>query len=506
MVLSQELLISIDKSLPSPLSRQISEQIQNYIIRGFLRRGESIPPTRLLAEQLQVSRTVVLEAYEQLQAEGYVEMRRGAGTFIADLAAGINTDEDIIDTDKHAAVFTRAPSVLSIGNPSASGLVEITNTVPYDFRHGVPAWDAFPMDKWQKALMHSCRKATPETLTYGPAEGSLALREEIARLVRSTRCIPAVPEQIVITAGATQTLDILSRLCLQEGEQVVVEDPAHTVLREIFSFSGGTVIPVPVDQEGLCVDRIEQSIARHRKNSAGKTKLLYVTPSHQFPMGVTLSLNRRIEVLNWARNNGALVIEDDYDSEYRYVGQKMSALAGLDSGGIVVYVGSFSKVLFPALRIGYAILPLSLVKPFLAVKWITDRMSPTLEQEALAEFIRSGQYAKHVNQMGKLYSVRRACLVSALNEEFGKRVCYFGDEAGLHLLIQLDTAADEETIAGIAIQYGTKIYPASQYFSDHKPNRATFLLGYSNLSETQIRKGIRQMARAEAEVTREKRV
>ncbi|RXZ81289.1 PLP-dependent aminotransferase family protein [Paenibacillaceae bacterium] len=501
VVLTLELLIVIDKSIETPLSRQIYNCIHRSIVNGMLQTGELLPATRLLAEQLQVSRTVVIQAYEQLQAEGYLEMKKGAGTYIADNAVGnvaeLKSGEEEIDYQ----AFTKRTDLLPNIELPVSGFVDKTNSVLYDFRHGVPAWDGFPMDKWQKCLMNACRRATPEMLTYGAAEGSWALREEIARLVRATRSIPAVPEQIVITAGATQALDILARLCLREGEQVVVEDPAHPVLREIFGFSGGKIIPVPVDEEGLCVDKIAESITRHSEAIHSAPKLLYLTPSHQFPTGATMSLNRRIEVLEWARSTGAVIIEDDYDSEYRYIGQKVSALAGLDSGGRVVYIGSFSKILFPALRIGYAILPPSLIEPFLAIKWITDRMSPTLEQEALADFIRTRQYAKHVNRMGKLYASRRASLVSSLHQEFGDRVRYFGDEAGLHLLIELSTLADEEEVARRSLEKGVKIYPASGYFLNDKPKRATFLLGYSNLSEAQIRTGIRLVAQAEQEVS-----
>lgn len=491
--MAYELLISIDKTQDISLSRQVYEQILQAITNGCLRSGDQVPSTRLLSEQIIVSRSVVLQAYEQLHAEGYLEMRKGAGTFIAANAAGADTCPGN-EANNFCTVATKAPNFVSVEqSPSA---------VPYDFRHGVPAWDVFPMDRWQRALIEACRRATPDMLTYGPAEGSLALREEIARLVRSTRSIPALPEQIVITTGATQALDILARLCLSKGDQVLVEDPTHNVLREIFSYSGGEVIPVPVDQEGICVQEIDTSLAAHSKRTAKTPKLLYVTPSHQFPTGVTMSLNRRIQLLEWARRSGALIIEDDYDSEYRYVGQKVSALAGLDACGRVVYVGSFSKILFPALRIGYAILPPTLIGPFLAIKWITDRMTPTLEQEALTDFIQSGHYAKHVSQMGKLYAARRASLVDALHQEFGNRVKVFGDEAGLHMLVELDTTADERLIAGKALQYGAKIYPASVYFINSVPLKPTFILGYSNLSENQIRMGIKQVARAEKECRR----
>ncbi len=452
-----------------------------------------------MAEKIQVSRSVILQAYEQLQAEGYLEMRRGAGTFIAANAAVIDTDLFYSEANIDNELMVNVPNFKSVENNPLSRNVNSHATILYDFRHGIPAWDTFPMDRWQRALTEACRRATPEMLTYGSAEGSLALREEIARLVRSTRSIPASAEQIVITSGATQALDILARLCLKDGEQVIVENPTHNVLREIFRFSGGEVIPVRVDEDGICVHEINQSIAIHSKEADSHPKLIYVTPSHQFPVGVTMSFNRRIELLDWARRTGAFIIEDDYDSEYRYVGPKVSALAGLDSSGRVIYVGSFSKILFPALRIGYAILPYVLLKPFLAIKWITDRMSPTLEQEALADFIQSGQYAKHVSYMSKLYASRRACLVNALDQEFGDRVHYFGDEAGLHLLIELDTSVNEELIAKKAMQYGTQIYPASDYYIDSQPSKATFLLGYANLSKSQIRAGIKLVARAEQE-------
>ncbi|MNO25362.1 HTH-type transcriptional regulatory protein GabR [compost metagenome] len=417
-----------------------------------------------------------MQAYELLHAEGYLVMKKGAGTFIATNAAA------------HSPVGLREEKI----EPAL-----------YDFRHGVPSWDAFPMDRWQKAFQDACRMATPEILGYGPAEGSEALRQEIARLLRSTRSIPAVPERIIITAGATQAIDIISRLFLQRGHQVIVEDPSHTVLRGIFSFSGGEVISVPVDEEGLCVQDIENSIA---EQSGGKAavKLIYVTPSHQFPAGMTMSQQRRAELLDYARQKEAYIIEDDYDSEYRYIGQKTTALAGLDSSDRVIYVGSFSKSLFPALRIGYVVLPASLIESFLAIKCITSRMTPALEQEALARFIRSGQYARHVNQMSKLYSGRRSCLVQSLAQCFQDRARTYGDEAGLHLLIQLKTPVKEEAIADKAIQSGLKIYPARDYFVASKPESASFLLGYANLTEHQIRTGIELFAEAEECCRREK--
>lgn len=421
-------------------------------------------------------------------------MRKGAGTYIAGLPV---EEKDPQDSENPYNFITKGPDFLTL-NPS-SIIENDLNTVLCNFRHGVPAWDAFPMDQWQKALMNACRRASPDTLGYGPVEGSLGLRQEIARLLRSTRSMPVVPEQIVITSGATQALDILSRIFVSKGDHVIVEDPSHNVVREIFSFAGAVVTPIRVDLEGISVDELQVSCDTIKEGPYKKPKLAYVTPSHQFPFGVTLSMKRRVQLLEWAKANQAFIIEDDYDSEYRYEGPKLSSLAGLDVDGRVIYVGSFSKVLFPSLRIGYVVLPPTLIQPFLAVKWITDRMSSALDQEALAEFIQNGHYARHVTQMGKLYAARRACLVKSLDAEFGSRVRYYGEEAGLHLLIELESNAEEYRIAELALRYGVRVYPASSYFVGSKPQGPVFLLGYSNLTENQIKMGVNRLMLAETE-------
>ncbi|OMD61121.1 PLP-dependent aminotransferase family protein [Paenibacillus odorifer] len=492
--MKHELLITLDKQRPIPLSRQIYEQVRNAIHSGALSGGDSLPPSRTLANQLEVSRSVILQSYELLQAEGYLEMRKGAGTYIAGLPV---EEKDPQDSENPYNFITKGPDFLTL-NPS-SIIENDLNTVLCNFRHGVPAWDAFPMDQWQKALMNACRRASPDTLGYGPVEGSLGLRQEIARLLRSTRSMPVVPEQIVITSGATQALDILSRIFVSKGDHVIVEDPSHNVVREIFSFAGAVVTPIRVDLEGISVDELQVSCDTIKEGPHKKPKLAYVTPSHQFPFGVTLSMKRRVQLLEWAKANQAFIIEDDYDSEYRYEGPKLSSLAGLDVDGRVIYVGSFSKVLFPSLRIGYVVLPPTLIQPFLAVKWITDRMSSALDQEALAEFIQNGYYARHVTQMGKLYAARRACLVKSLDAEFGSRVRYYGEEAGLHLLIELESNAEEYRIAELALRYGVRVYPASSYFVGSKPQGPVFLLGYSNLTENQIKMGVNRLMLAETE-------
>ncbi|MNI13092.1 HTH-type transcriptional regulatory protein GabR [compost metagenome] len=503
MRIVNELLIVVDKGLQLSLNRQIYEQIRKAILRGSLQGGDAIPSTRMLAQQLQVSRSVVIQAYEQLQSEGYLIMKKGAGTYIADNAVNVCQSKQIsIGKDNHSELTTNASRVTTVVNSRTGVGKDQLNSEIFDFRYGVPSWEAFPMDRWQKVLVEACRKATPDILGgYGPPEGSYRLRQEIARILRSSRSIPAVPDQIIITAGATQALDMITRLFVEDGERVIVEDPAHPVIREIFCFAGGDVVSVPVDQEGLRVQDIEPRI-NAKNGDPSDVKLIYVTPSHQFPAGMTMSHQRRRELLDFADSNNAYIIEDDYDSEYRYVGQKESALAGLDSSGRVIYVGSFSKSLFPGLRIGYAVLPPSLIKSFLAIKCITSRMTPALEQEALAEFIATGQYARHVNAMGKLYRSRRSCIVNTLHRYFKNRVSTYGDEAGLHLLIELNTEANEHLMAEKALGYGVKVYPASEYFVVSKPKTASFLLGYANMTEYQIERGIELLAQVEQQCTR----
>jgi len=483
-----EVLIRIDNDTSVPLYRQIYEQLRHAILTGLLQHETALPPSRVLAGQLGVSRTVVLEAYGQLQSEGYVLSRQGAGTCV-------NAPPKPVTAPATKACETYNGQL----NGKVNGLIKQADLPLWapsdkeqprsiiDFRHGIPAWDQFPMGQWVQCLSEACRQAAPEHLTYANAEGALSLRTEIAALLRHTRSLHANPDHIIITTGATQALDILTRVLLQEGDPVVVEDPGHPVLRDLFAYSGAEVVPVPVDRDGLCVDQMNE-------RTIGKTKppkLVYVTPSHQFPAGVTLSLERRLQLLEWASAHHALIVEDDYDSEFRYEGNKQSSLAGLLPSGNAVYIGSFSKSLFPSLRIGYVVLPASLKPAFLAVKWITDRLSPVLEQEALARFIRMGKYARHIRKMSRLYAARRSCLVHALKQVFGKRATVHGAEAGLHLMVELETELEVQRIQRACLAEGIRIYPATEYFALRKPARPMFLLGYANLSEDQIRHGIR---------------
>ena len=271
-----------------------------------------------------------------------------------------------------------------------------------------PALSRFPTARWRQSLEAALAKADDSLFGYGPAEGSAALRAEIAALVRHSRALSAPAERIMITSGATQALDILVRAIVGPGDVVVIEDPSHTVLRQIFGFSPAAVVPVAVDDEGLRVQDIDARVRAHGHDPA-RVRLVYVTPSHQFPTGCVMTAQRRRALVGWAQERGATILEDDYHNEYWFSGERLPALAADAHQGSVVYVGSFSKTLFPALRIGYAMLPERLVQPFLGIKWITDRLTATVEQEALADFIATGGYARHIAKMSRLYRRAGGC-------------------------------------------------------------------------------------------------
>lgn len=497
MTRTPELVITLDRTSPPPLHRQVYEKIRQQIVTGLLKSGDAIPPSRLLAEQLEVSRTVVVQAYEQLECEGFLECIRGSGTFVSDQAPSVPLQESVkaLKQSVRSAEFEISDLLtLKRSTPPPNRREDVR----YDFRHGAPAWDHLPMTAWRRLHSRVCASALPDTLGYGPAEGSLELRTEIARMLRHSRGIATTENELIIATGATQALDMVSRVLLSENDIVLVEDPTHPVLRDIFRFAGANIIPIPVDNDGLCVNKIDNILSENGiAATTTKNKLIYVTPSHQFPSGVTMSSRRKVELLNWAYQNNAVIVEDDYDSDYRFDGPRISALAGLDTADRVIYIGTFSKVLFPALRIGYMRVPQSLLQPVVSVKWLADRLTPTLEQEILAMFMSSGQYTTHVRRMTRLYAERRTALVEGLTKCFGSRVTIVGSQAGLHVLVGLASTASEAEIVQSAESMGVRIYPASPYYLRNMPTRPQFLMGYGSLSEKQIREGIHLLHQAE---------
>ncbi|MFF3685863.1 PLP-dependent aminotransferase family protein [Streptomyces sp. NBC_00390] len=494
---STELLIVLDRDSALPLQQQVCDQFVALVRSGRLRPGDSVPPSRELAHQLGVSRTVVLRAYELLRANGVLTARRGSGTQVA------AREELPVPAERP---LSRAPLAPQPPRPTDTGhaLWQPWEPPPMhrsggslDFRHGTPALASFPVARWRQSLSDALSRADATSLGYGLAEGSPALRTEIATLVRQSRALTASPESIVVTNGATQAMDILVRALVAPNDVVVIEDPSHTVLRQIFGSSQAAVVPVPVDEEGLRVGDIDAQVRAHG-HDPDRVRLVYVTPSHQFPTGCVMSESRRRALVEWAHERGATVLEDDYHNEYTFSDSRLPALAADRHGGVVVYVGSFSKTLFPSLRIGYAILPRHLVQPFLGIKWITDRLTATVEQEALADFISCGAYARHIGKMTRLYRQRRRRLLEALYEHFGAGVRISGEAAGLHVMVTLPglPAGDEARIADRAAGLGVRIYPASGYYVQDPPSEPTFLMGYAALPTAHITEGVALLAAA----------
>lgn len=477
---NREILISVDRDSEIPLNRQVYEGVREAVLRGRLQSGESLPASRRLADQLGLSRTVVVSAYELLIAEGYLETRHGSGTYVSASASALREP-----TVAHGQ-NDETDGVFDTGEPPVSSPVEV------DFRHGLPACEAFPIERWQRSIAGTLARSDSNLLGYGPAEGVLTLRCEISRILRLTRAMPISSNEVLITTGATQALDLIARRVLGPGDVAVVEDPSHPILRQVFANTGAVVVGVPVDDQGLRVDLLDECV----EASCGprSPKLVYVTPSHQMPTGSIMSLSRRLALLDWATSNGTLVLEDDYDSDFCFAGTRDSAIAGL-APDRVAYVGSFSKSMFPALRIGFAVLPKWLRRPVLEQKWLTDRLTPAVEQQALAEFISSGSYAKHLSTMNTLYARRRHALLCALHSSMEGRFECSGEAAGLHVLLYLDSARSSASIARACGKRGVRVYPSDPFhLTPPTDSRPGMLLGFASVRESVIRFGVDVLA------------
>lgn len=435
-----------------------------------------------------LARNTILEAYEQLIAEGYLSARHGSGTFVA---------ADLPDRAFRAPLATVPPTPAP--QPAFAGVLsdfgdrvvrhESHLRMPvsrhvYEFRYGTPSFDEFPIDAWRTLTKRVLDYPPRELLGYGDTEGLPQLREALARYLQRSRGVRCTAEQVLIVNGSQQALDLAARVLLNPGDGVIIEDPGYDGARVVFASNGGTMIPVSCDAEGICVDQMPDG-----------PKLAYVTPSHQFPTGAVMSAARRLDLLNWAQRTGAIVVEDDYDSEFRYEGRPLAALQGLDEGGRVVYTGTLSKVLLPALRLGYMVAPPGLQPAIVAAKWLTDRHVALLYQAVLALFIDEGHFERHLRRMRKVYERRRAVLLESFETHFRGRARVLGTESGMHVLVQMEHVHDADDFIAQASKLGVGIYSARPYYALEAPSAASFLMGYSSVDESGIGEGIRLLAK-----------
>jgi len=466
------------KRRAGPLFQQVYLGFRQAILSGAFRGGDKLPSTRDAAEQLGVSRTVVLLAYDQLLAEGYTVGRAGSGTYVS----------REIGTTHSARPADSAKLHLSRFGSSAASAWEKMNfpqrrmpSLPYDFAYGRSDVDTFPFEMWRRILLRCARKAPVREHDYGPASGNAALREAICSHLRRSRAVACDPTQVVVVNGSQQALDLIARVLIEVGDRVAIEDPCYQGTREILRAAGARLFPVALDRDGLDPSDLPPS-----------ARLAFVTPSHQFPTGTILPLSRRLALLDWAKRRNAIVIEDDYDGEFRYEGQPLESLQGLDREGRVIYIGTFSRTVFSSLRIGYLIAPKRLVPAFTAAKWLCDRHTATLEQETLAQFISSGLYERSLRRVRRRNTARRHALLDAIQTHLRDRVEVTGSGAGAHVVLWPKKRTAEESLIRDAASKGVGVYGISPYFMK-KSRRTGIMLGYSRMNETAIAEGIRRL-------------
>ncbi len=459
------------------LSGQIYGHIRAAILTGRLRPGDPLPPTRELARQLEVARNTVSVAYDRLAGEGFVTTKVGAGTFVSDeLQVGRQVRRRRIPGPlRPRAVWARvtAQPDLSAYEPE------------FDFRAGLPDARLFPYESWRHFVSRELRASAVGNGANSAAAGHLGLRAAIARHIGVSRGVEIAATDVTVTNGVQQALDVIGRTVLEPGARVAMEDPGYPLARHLFVSLGARVAPVPVDSEGLVVDAIPDD-----------TELVYVSPSHQFPLGMAMSLRRRMALLSWADRHRAAVVEDDYDSEFRFAGRPIEPLHTLDRGGRVLYVGTFSKVMLPTLRLGFVVAPPSLQRALVLAKTVTDWHTSVPAQAALARFIDTGLLARHIRKMRSVYRERFQRVGEILARDFGDCLEVIPSVAGLHLSALASELTVDETAAAAARAEanGVAVAPLSQFASDpaRRERQSGFVIGYGAIPTDRIEEGLRR--------------
>jgi GntR family transcriptional regulator/MocR family aminotransferase len=463
-------------------SRWLYESLRAAILEGRLDVGARLPTTRELSAHHGLARGTVVTAFENLKAEGYVNATVGSGTYVACVLP-----ESLLEAPRATKARGVGPQAETRPRRRLAALARRTDLLPaYDqrptraFRVAQPALDLFPTTLWARVASRRLRMASAKLLLGCEPLGYEALRKEISQYLVTSRGVVCSPDQVAIVSGTLQAMNIVARLLLEPGDRVAAESPGYTGMWRTLESLGAAIAPVPVDDEGLVVD------ARRMKHA----RLVYVTPAHQHPMGVSMSATRRLALLDWANDSGAAIFEDDYDSEYRYCGPPMPALQGLDRHGRVILAGSFSKVLFPSLRLGYVVLPPDLVDPFASVVSVTMRHPPLPDQAILADFIAGGHFGRHIRRMREVYAERRAVLTTCAKEELSGLLDVCSIEAGLQTVGWLPQGVDGEWVSTLAAKRGVEV-KAIDPTHDRRAVRHVLQLGFSAVDAPEIRRGIR---------------
>lgn len=472
-----EFTLILDESSNEPLYMQLYDYIRKEIASGRIATNQKLPSIRSLSEYLRISRTPVALAYDQLLAEGYIRSQPRSGFFAVEVEH-FKSSPPAKDLDRS---LVEAPSVLHSYHASQNEQVD------YDFAYGRIDLSSFPLTKWRKLMNHVLLPENSRLLLYGDVQGELELRAEIAAYLHQNRGVRCSPEQIVVGAGTYHSLDLLFQLIKEDVTHIAVEqavnDGVHTLLKQ-FRF---TCHPLRLESDGIRIEDVYDSSAQ----------AVYVTPSHQFPFGMTLSVNKRIKLLNWARERQVFIIENDYDGEFRYNGRPIPSLQSLDEHGRVIYAGTFSKALTPAFRLSYLVLPPVLLERFRQRKISYDQLASPIFQKTLQLFMKTGDFSRHMRKMRSLYHKKHDALLQAVHEEFQHNVDIIGAGSGLHILLQVNNWMREIELVETARKAGVKVYPTSNYALEARfKEETTVLLGFGGLSEVEIRAGVHLLGQA----------
>jgi GntR family transcriptional regulator / MocR family aminotransferase len=472
-------VVAVDRRLQTPIYRQVYDGYRAAILDARLKPGQRLPSTRVVAQELQISRIAAVTAFSQLVAEGYVVSQGSAGSYVSNELP----DAPRPRGSESSTQGMRPPGARRLPKSRLGECGGPWLGLQGAFRTNQPAVEEFPAELWARLVARHARRMSPRHMLYGDDMGLRVLREALASYLGTVRSVACTADQIIVVTGSQQALTIAAQALLEPGDSVWVEDPGYGGAHDAFVLAGARIAGVPVDDDGLDV------VTGVRR--APKARAAYVTPSHQYPLGMVMSAPRRLQLLEWARRGGAWLLEDDYDSEYRYDGQPLASLYGLDGDARVLYIGTFSKVLFPALRVGYLVVPRDLVPRLRRFREAIDVFPATLHQAVLADFIAEGHFARHLRRMRVVYAGRRRALEAALSRELpSMRVV--GERAGMHLVLMLPRGSRDREIALRAARSGLSVVPLSTCYSD-PPREPGLVLGYGSTRASEIPDAVRKL-------------
>jgi len=468
------------RSRALPAYRWLYESLRQQILDGRLRPGTRIPATRDLARQYRLARGTIVNAFEQLKSEGYLTGTVGSGTRVSRVLP-----EALLHVERKKSdglpTARRVPARLSFYGRRARLFPGYEERPSRAFRCNLPALDLFPLTLWTKITNRCLRRMTMQLMMGCSPLGYTPLRKAVAEYLRTARAVRCEDKQVMIVSGVQEALDLVARLLVDAGDQVCLENPAYPGAALVFAAHGAAITAIAVDAEGLRVNELPSA-----------ARIVYVTPGHQFPLGTTMTLTRRLQLLEWARRSGALIFEDDYDGEYRYSGRPIPALQGLDHRGVVLYAGSFSKVMYPALRLGYLVVPSSLVEKMEAIKSLATRHTPVLEQMVMAGFIADGHFARHVRRMREVYAERLLILIEEARERLAGMLEVSSIEAGLQTAAWLENGIRAEAVAPLASERNVEVTPLGRY-AIGSTVREGLQLGFAAVDPREIRRGVREL-------------